>query len=365
MTEEKEWDQTEILTLPSESVEVKDLLDSPGIEKASRLLLDGHCVAFPTETVYGLGANGLDEKACAKIFEIKGRPQDNPLILHTSSLDMLEDLISARARSSLPSLRALMDKAWPGPLTLIFEKSAKVPDVVTAAGPTIAIRMPKNPIALALIEKTGHPLAAPSANRSGRPSPTKAQDVYEDLQGLIPLILDGGPCQIGIESTVLDLSGNQAMILRPGYFTKEDLDPYFDQVAYDQSLLTEGEIPKSPGQKYRHYAPKAQMYILLADNLEKIDACLEDFIQDHGDQKVGVLLFEENRPQKGADESLSQGSIHDLQGLSQSLFANLREMDRRQVDIIYAVGLKEESGLALSIMNRMKKSASQQIIYCS
>lgn len=328
------------------------------LEKASQYLLEGELVVFPTETVYGLGADGLNEEACAKIFEAKQRPQDNPLILHISHLSMLDSLVELKDGT----IRKAMEDLWPGPLTLIFKKKEIIPDIVTAKGDTVAIRMPSHQMARQLIGIVGRPLAAPSANRSGRPSPTKASDVYEDMKGIVPLILDGGSCQIGIESTVVDTTQSPAMILRPGAYTPEDLDPYFPGILIDQGLLNEGEQVKSPGQKYKHYAPKAEMYSYLGERKKVIEKIKEDldYYKKLG-KKVGLLLFQEDAFQ-GADLVLSHGSINHIEEMAHSLFANLREMDRQAMDVILCQAFEdEEKGLSLSIMNRLRKASSGHI----
>ena len=337
--------------------------DRESILVASSLLRAGELVAFPTETVYGLGADGLNEEACRRIFQVKGRPADNPLILHVSDLAMAEGLIDENDRDNFYQIRPILDRLWPGPMTIIFRRSRLVPDVVTAGGPTVAIRMPAHPVALALIAETGRPIAAPSANRSGRPSPTRARDVFEDLDGDIPLVLDGGGCRIGIESTVIDLSQGRPQILRPGYYTGEYLGEFFPNLVWDPAIIDPTGIPRSPGQKYRHYAPKAEMILLVGDP-DKVDRCLQALVAGEGDKKLGLLLFEENQVPEGDFELIRQGSIQGLERMSHDLFANLREFDRRGVEKIYAVGPDGREGLGLSIMNRMLKSASHHVIKC-
>ena len=247
--------------------------DERAIECAAGLIRAGEVVGFPTETVYGLGANALDGEAVLKIFAAKGRPADNPLIVHISALDEIAPLISG----DLPeSARRLAEAYWPGPMTLILKKSALIPDEVSAGLDTVGIRMPSNPVARALIKASGCPIAAPSANRSGRPSPTCAQDVFEDMDGRVPMILDGGECDIGLESTVISLTDARARILRPGGITPEMIERVLGGVDVDPTALkplAEGQIARSPGMKYRHYAPKGKL-ILIDGAPENVKAAL-------------------------------------------------------------------------------------------
>lgn len=361
-TQWTEGDDTLVLPL---NVEQENLDDMEVVDLAATYLARGNLVSFPTETVYGLGGDGLSPEACLEIFRVKQRPADNPLILHVDSVEMAKSLVSAEAADLLEAKKEVVARVWPGPLTLIFNRSELVPDVVTAGGPTVAIRMPKHPIALALIGKLRKPIAAPSANRSGRPSPTNAQDVYEDLAGSIPLIIDGGPCDIGIESTVVDITGDYPVILRPGFYTKEILEGFWGHVDYEESILGENQLPKSPGQKYRHYAPRADMKIFVGD-MARVDDRMQaevDRSENRG-KRIAALIFEENEPPQGIDDIIIQSSITDPEKMSHNLFSNIRELDRRGADLILAVGFNEDQGLAVSIMNRMRKSASNQVIIC-
>ena len=243
--------QTELLPVNDES-----------LSRAGELIRAGGLVAFPTETVYGLGANALDADAVRRIFEAKGRPGDNPLIVHISRVDQLSPLITG---APSPAARALMDACWPGPMTLIFPKSPAVPAEVTAGLDTVAVRFPVHPAARSLIEAARRPIAAPSANRSGRPSPTTAAHVLEDMDGRVPLILDGGACAVGLESTVIDVTGDTPRILRPGGVTPERIAEICGGVTVDDAVLRplrEGERPRSPGMKYRHYAPTGALTIV-------------------------------------------------------------------------------------------------------
>ena len=246
----------------------KDNIDYSVMEMAGEILRRGEMVAFPTETVYGLGANALDESASAKIYEAKGRPSDNPLIVHISKEEQLEPLVKEIPEKA----RLLMEKFWPGPLTLIFKKKDTVPDGTTGGLDTVAIRMPDNAVALAMIDAAKVPIAAPSANTSGRPSPTTANHVMDDMNGRISMILDGGAVGIGIESTIVDVTGEIPMILRPGYINKSMLENVVGEVAIDKAILgpmDENAHPKAPGMKYKHYAPKAD-FTMYDGNIENV-----------------------------------------------------------------------------------------------
>ncbi|MDO5755108.1 MAG: L-threonylcarbamoyladenylate synthase [Tissierellia bacterium] len=325
-------------------------LDHHILDEAVKCLKKGELVAFPTETVYGLGADGLNGKACEKIFQTKGRPSDNPLILHIFEKNQLEDLVL-----DLPQdINKIIENFWPGPLTIILKRKGIIPDIVTAGGDTVGIRYPKSPIAQGLLAKLGHPIAAPSANLSGKPSPTTGEDCLEDLEGKIPMILDGGPTSIGIESTVLDLTVSPYRILRPGFYTKEDFSALGIETVYDKSIIKDGHIPKSPGQKYKHYAPKAQVTVFVGDETKRLQG-MQDEIHLRKNQKIGLLLFEEHLHQfQGLKRSL--GRQNHLEEMAQLLFFRLREMDRLGVDEILIEGINQP-GLGISIMNRLKKSA--------
>lgn len=332
-------------------------IDKKIIENAGKIIKEGSLVAFPTETVYGLGSDGLNEEACKHIFEAKGRPNDNPLILHISNISMLYNLTDDINEES----KKLMERCWPGPLTIIFKKSDKVPSAVTAGLDTVAIRYPKDEIALALISAANTPIAAPSANLSGKPSPTRAIDVYQDLNGKIPLIIDGGSCDIGIESTVIDLSEEVPTILRPGFYTYEYIKDILPNVRLDDSIIDSKKIPKSPGQKYTHYAPKAKMEIFVGEKAS--DEILKKAIDEKKKgKKVGVLIFEDQLSKFKDFKLISLGNRQELTYMSHVLFTSLRLMDDENVDLILAEGVSEE-GLGKSIMNRMKKSASFNVNY--
>lgn len=348
----------------SKIVEIdKENVSKSLIEEGAKVLRRGGLVAFPTETVYGLGANGLDENAVKKIFQAKGRPQDNPLILHIASIDQVEDLVE-----EIPEVaRICMERFWPGPLTILFKKSSKVPNIITAGLDTVAIRMPRHNIALELIKASNTPIAAPSANISGRPSPTSAKDVIEDLMGRVDMIIDGGNTGIGLESTVLDLSTDYPLILRPGGITMEELGEIMPNIRQDSAIISEREdlIPKSPGQKYRHYAPRAEM-LVYSGEIKKVVSSIMGKTQEYLSlgKKVGILCTDETiESYKSLDDVLilSLGSRKVPETIAQSLFSNLRLLDRQNVDIIIGEGV-EYSNLGMAIMNRMMKAASGKVI---
>ena len=332
--------------------------DEKDITSAAEMIRGGGLVAFPTETVYGLGANGLDGEAAAKIYEAKGRPSDNPMIVHISSKDdllMLTDEITA-------DMRTLMDAFWPGPMTMVVPAKPIVPRVTTGGLSTVAVRMPNHPTALALIEKSGVPIAAPSANASGRPSPTTGMQVLDDLDGRIDAVIMGEPCQIGIESTVIDMTSDQPVILRPGKLTAEDFSAALGkEVEIDPALLVRPDIhrsgedlqetngdfhPRSPGMKYTHYAPKAEM-IIFEGETEKVRAAIAEARERRSErgEKVGIILYDDSKAEEAARQ----------------FFAQLRGFDKSGVDVIFAAAMKED-GVGFAVMNRMFKSAGYHII---
>ncbi|TMU84140.1 threonylcarbamoyl-AMP synthase [Bacillus sp. BHET2] len=327
----------------------------PQIVDAAKILQQNEVVAFPTETVYGLGANATSDTAVEKIFKAKGRPSDNPLIVHISNKGQLEGLVA-----EVPTVATkLIDAYWPGPLTIIFHKKEKVfSEKVTAGLQTVAIRMPDHPVALSIIEASGLPIAAPSANRSGKPSPTTAQHVLDDLDGRIAGVVDGGETGVGVESTVVDCTGEIPVILRPGGVTKEQLEEVVGEVNVDPSLKEGKGAPKSPGMKYTHYAPDAPVY--LVDGTREYLQRLVDKKKAEG-LKVGVLTTEEFMNDFEADLILSAGRRKDLKTVAQHLYDTLRAFNRSDVDIIFAEMFPEE-GVGLAIMNRLQKAAGYRVI---
>jgi len=343
------------------SIKGTKLFSEKEIKEATELLKVGKLVAFPTETVYGLGANALDEKAVRSIFIAKGRPSDNPLIIHIGQEKDIENLISGKVPKHA---KKLIDKFWPGPLTLILPKSQKVPEVTTGGLNTVAVRMPDHPIALKLIKETGLPLAAPSANLSGKPSPTLAEHVIEDLAGRVAGIIDGGQTGLGVESTVVDLSREVPILLRPGGVTYEELLAELGQVEIDpvvkSKFANESKAAISPGMKYRHYAPQAEV-ILIEGKEDKIKDKIKKLINANEDKKIGVMVSKELEDYYSGVNVKIMGSKDNLIEISQSIFKLLREFDEEGIERILIEGL-ELKGLGLAIMNRLRKSAAYQII---
>ncbi|UTE79295.1 L-threonylcarbamoyladenylate synthase [Rossellomorea sp. KS-H15a] len=327
----------------------------PQIVDAAKILQQDEVVAFPTETVYGLGANATSDTAVEKIFKAKGRPSDNPLIVHISNKEQLKGLVEEIPMDA----SKLIDAYWPGPLTIIFKNKENVfSGRVTAGLDTVGIRMPDHPVALSIIEASGLPIAAPSANRSGKPSPTTAQHVIDDLDGRIAGVVDGGETGVGVESTVVDCTGEIPVILRPGGITKEQLEEVVGKVEVDPSLKEGKGAPKSPGMKYTHYAPDAPVY--LVDGTKEDVQRLVDEKKEEG-LKVGVLTTEEQMDWYQADLILSAGRRDDLKTVAQHLYDTLRAFNRSNVDIIFAEMFPEE-GVGLAIMNRLQKAAGYRVI---
>lgn len=331
---------------------------SPYLEICGAALRDGELVAFPTETVYGLGANGLDEKAVKEIFKVKGRPQDNPLILHISSRKELEPLVENISEEA----EKIMDIFWPGPLTILFKKSKLVPDLITAGLDTVAIRMPENLIARNLIRYAEVPIAAPSANKSGRPSPTMALHVYDDLNGQVEYIIDGGKTGIGLESTVLDLTTSRPTILRPGGITFEQLQAHLKNLTIDKGILSTDAniVPKSPGQKYKHYAPKGEMFLFVGDR-DKVNETIKEEIEKYQKlgKRIGLMVKEEDVPLFKSAIVKSMGSSDEEVG--QNLFGILREFDNMGVDVILSQ-VVDNSGIGFAVINRMMKASGGKIV---
>lgn len=336
----------------------KGQLDRESMEMAGAILKRGGLVAFPTETVYGLGADALNEKAAEKIYAAKGRPSDNPLIVHITNLDALEKI----AINIPKETKAIADAFWPGPLTMIFEKSDVVPLGTTGGLNTVAVRMPSDEVAAALIDAGGGYIAAPSANTSGRPSPTMAEHVEEDLAGRIDMILDGGPVSIGLESTILDMTVTPPMILRPGAITKEMLEECVGEVTVDKAVIQPGQRPKAPGMKYRHYAPQAKLSIVEGDMenvIAKINALAEEKVKEGC--KVGIIGTEESVHNYRCGDIKSIGTREDESTIAVHLFAILREFDADEVDYIYSESFDSE-GIGSAIMNRLLKAAGHHVI---
>ena len=336
-------------------------IDENAIQEAAALIASGELVAFPTETVYGLGADALHPEASKKIYAAKGRPSDNPLIVHICKFEELESI----AKLVPPQARKLADAFWPGPLTMIVWKNDKVPYETTGGMDTVAIRMPNHPIALKLIEQSGCLIAAPSANTSGKPSPTEAAHVALDLDGKIPMILDGGPVGIGIESTIIDLTEDMPMILRPGYITQQMLEDVLgEEVKIDPGIIASDSLtkPKAPGMKYKHYAPKADL-VLVDGDADKVVRKINELVQAKKDagQKVGVIATDETKDLYQADIVVSIGAREDEDAIAKHLYKILREFDDWNVDAIYSESFATPR-IGQAIMNRLLKAAGHQVL---
>ncbi len=345
---------TQIYKIDSKAV------DHQKMEEAAQLIRDGELVAFPTETVYGLGADALNPQASKKIYAAKGRPSDNPLIVHIAKFEDLEDI----AKEVPQEAKKLADAFWPGPLTMIVNKNEKVPYETTGGMDTVAIRMPNHPVALELIQQSGCLIAAPSANTSGRPSPTLAEHVAEDLGGRIPMILDGGEVGIGIESTIIDLTEKIPMILRPGYITKEMLEAVIGTVQTDPGIIAADSTkkPKAPGMKYRHYAPKANLMLIDGAKSAVVDKINELTDAMHSEnKKVGIIGTDETVASYRGDMVLSIGAREDEDAIARHLYKLLREFDEADVDVIYSESFATPR-IGQAIMNRLLKAAGHQVL---
>ena len=353
---ESEFKGTKIIRIDPFTPEIES------IREAANIIRKGGTVAFPTETVYGLGADALDPEAVMKIFEAKERPPDNPIIVHISSAKWIEQL----AREVPEKFWELYARFWPGPLTMVLKASGIVPRVTTGGLNTVAIRMPSHRVASALIRESGVPIAAPSANLAGRTSPTTAEHVINDLAGRIDLILDAGPTNVGVESTVVDLTKDPPMILRPGGTTYEELRDVLGGLSLHPSVQarTDPHIERalSPGMKYRHYAPEAEV-ILFEGDLEAMVAKIRQTAGEYSrnGKKVGILAFEESRYEYSNATVKSMGSRIDLKTAAKRVFSLLRELDEEGVDVILAEGMPEKD-LGLAVMNRLRKASGYRII---
>lgn len=331
------------------------LLTEKDIEAAAAILRAGGLVGIPTETVYGLGANGLDPAAVRRIFEAKGRPQDNPLILHIPDPSWLERY----CRDVPAAARRLAEQFWPGPLTMILPRRALVPDEVTCGLETVGVRCPDHPVTLAIIRAAGVPVAAPSGNRSGRPSPTCARHMLEDMEGRIQAVVDGGPCGVGVESTIVDLTLPVPRLLRPGGLPLEALEAVLGRVDVDRAVtapLSHGEKPRAPGMKYRHYAPRAPVTVVTGDG-----AATAAYIRRQAGANTGVICFGEYRDRFPGCTVRSIGPAGDRGEQARRVFDALRSFDGTPVTAIFAQCPGEE-GLGLAVANRLKKAAGFQIV---
>lgn len=338
----------------------KNKIDENIIGEAADILRSGGLVAFPTETVYGLGADALQEEAARKTYAAKGRPSDNPLIVHIADYEDLRKIaINIPAETDI-----LAAHFWPGPLTMIFEKSSAVPYGTTGGLDTVAVRMPVDPVAAALIRAAGGFVSAPSANTSGRPSPTTAEHVASDLAGKIDMILDGGPVDIGLESTILDMTVSPPMILRPGAITAEMFEKVIGPVDVDRTLLSADSVqaPKAPGMKYRHYAPKARLIIAEGDLREEILAIRQlSYAAHRSGKEVGIIATSETLPFYNYGIVKSVGTRENEKTIARGLYSVLREFDEEDVDTIYSESFAVQ-GIGKAIMNRLEKAAGHQTV---
>lgn len=338
-------------------------IDPKVMQEAGEVIRRGGLVAFPTETVYGLGGDAMNPQASSRIYAAKGRPSDNPLIVHIADLQDLEQIAASVPQDAY----ALAERFWPGPLTMILAKKDSVPRETTGGLSTVAIRMPDHPIALELIRAAKTGIAAPSANLSGRPSPTSAEHVREDLDGRIDMILDGGPSKIGLESTIVDLSTNLPMILRPGYISIDAIREVIGRAEYDpaiQSGVKSEEAPKAPGMKYKHYAPKGELTVVSGKQEEVTSYIREQIQKQSGRMRTGVIATQETCGMYEADLVLNVGSGEDEEEIARHLYSVLRAFDEAQIDRIYSEAFHGER-IGQAIMNRLIKAAGHHIIEVS
>lgn len=340
-------------------IAITEKSDALALLPAAEILQKGGLVAFPTETVYGLGANGLDAEAAKAIYQAKGRPSDNPLILHVADFAAIDKL----ACNISDTARKLIAAFCPGPITVILNRNRIVPDAVTGGLDTVGIRMPSHEVARELIRLAGVPLAAPSANTSGRPSPTTAQAVLTDLQGKIGAVVDGGSCAFGLESTIVDCTSEVPTVLRPGAITLEMLAEVVGEVKLDPALAGADSKPKAPGMKYTHYAPKAPMIMLEGTKEKMVAGLLTEIAKAKAEgKKIGAVVSSETAKNLPADVVIAvYGSREKVDEIAMNLYESLRKFDQTEVDVIFAEGTAEV-GLGLAVMNRMHKASGYRII---
>ncbi|MCI0183355.1 L-threonylcarbamoyladenylate synthase [Sulfoacidibacillus ferrooxidans] len=344
----KEVERVIVRTLPLEEL----------VRDAAQYLQRDELVAFPTETVYGLGANALSSKALQRVFAAKQRPLDNPLIAHISALTQLDDLTETVS----PRILEIMKTFWPGPLSILLPARKELPHELTAGLPTVAVRMPNHALTLALIEAAGVPVAGPSANVSGRPSPTNAYHVLEDLSGKIAGIVDGGACSVGIESTVIEVSEKEIVILRPGAITPKDLARFGLSVRYDEHLIAQREVevqPRSPGQKYRHYAPRGELRVISGRESRVIDYIQDEIEMAHEKGlRIALIGFE---PHIGQLADCRYSFHSEVSGMAVHLYDALRTCDAQEIDVILAQGF-DQSEAYFAVMNRLFKASGGTVI---
>lgn len=339
----------------TEYLSVKDADCEDALRRAADIISSGGLVAIPTETVYGLGASALIDEAVARIFQVKGRPQDNPLIIHVHGAEALDKWCSEVPQAAYE----LAERFWPGPLTMVLKKKPCVPERVTAGMDTVGVRCPDHPATLKIIELAGVPIAAPSANISGKPSPTTAGHVRHDIDGMVEAIVDGGDCRVGLESTIIDLSVEPPRLLRPGGVSLEQLREVLGEVSVDAAVyrkLEAGEQPKAPGMKYRHYSPRAKVTIL-DGTAEHVAA----YVNSNCTERTAVLCFDGEEALFKASVCLSYGDPEKPETLAEKLFACLRELDREDIDEIYS-RCPPKDGVGLAVYNRLSKAAGNTVI---
>lgn len=347
---------TRLISVSEDEIEEKDFL----LKEAGEILKNGGLVAIPTETVYGLGGDALNKDSSKKIYEAKGRPSDNPLIIHVADMESVEKIV----RTISTDARKLSDAFWPGPLTMIFHKADIVPYETTGGLDTVAVRMPSHEVARKVIAYAGGYVAAPSANTSGKPSPTLAKYVMEDMDGKIDMVIDGGEGDIGLESTIVDMTVSPPQILRPGFVTKEMLETVLGEVEEDKTILRNdtGERPKAPGMKYRHYAPKGELTIISGEEEAVIEYINNSARKAMAQGKtVGIIGSDEAVARYVGDSVKSVGSKMDELSIGKSLYRILREFDEEDVDVIYSESFGRD-GMGQAIMNRLLKAAGHQVI---
>lgn len=330
-------------------------VNEESIALAAKLLTQGELVALPTETVYGIAADARNGEAVHKIFEAKGRPQDNPLIVHIFGMEMLHGIVSEVPERAIKLAKAF----WPGPLTMVMPRGPEVSDVTCAGLDTVGVRMPSHPVVQAVIQASGVAFAAPSANLSGKPSPTNAQDTLADMDGRLPLILDGGESMVGVESTVVSVIGDYPMLLRPGYITKEQMESVLgEEVLVSPAILEklkEGEVARSPGMKYKHYAPKAQVTILRGSF-----EAYQRYVADHAQEGVWALCFD-GEGEKLPVPAIEYGRNHDGATQAHHLFTALRDLDRHGAQVVYA-RCPEQDGVSMAVYNRLIRAAAFRVV---
>ncbi|MCM1040380.1 MAG: L-threonylcarbamoyladenylate synthase [Ruminococcus sp.] len=348
--------------METQIVQIKEQHIQPeAIARAGEIIRKGGLVAFPTETVYGLGGDALNPDSSKKIYAAKGRPSDNPLIVHIYRMEDLEYI----AQEIPEAARQLAKRFWPGPLTMIFKKAETVPYETTGGLDTVAVRMPSHPVAAAFIRASGGYVAAPSANRSGRPSPTSARYVIEDMQGQIEMIIDSGDVEIGLESTIIDMTEDEPAILRPGYITKEMLEEVLQSVGEDETIMScaSGQAPKAPGMKYRHYAPRGELTIIDGEEARVIAYINEQaaLLQKEG-HKVGIIGTDATTAFYRGDVCKSAGDRREEASIARALYRILREFDDEEVTVIFSESF-DTAGIGQAIMNRLLKAAGHKIIH--